>query len=77
MGNKPFAEKKKIYSESNISLTREIGDNYDSWNEDTIVERSKELIGELLKIFPMPKAEESDSEISKLDWEKNLNNEKK
>ncbi|MGO5461737.1 DUF262 domain-containing protein [Lactobacillus amylovorus] len=66
MGNKPFAEKKKIYSESNISLTREIGDNYDSWNEDTIVERSKELIGELLKIFPMPKAEESDANSNEI-----------
>lgn len=54
MKNKPYDEKRGFYQDSNISLTREIADEYDYWDKETILERSKKLKEELLSIYPMP-----------------------
>jgi hypothetical protein len=44
LSNKPFVEKKKLYKVSNITLTKMVA-KYDKWNEESINERAKYLIG--------------------------------
>lgn len=55
MGNKIYAEKREYYSESNISLTREVAKNYSKWDKESIIDRANKLADELIKIFPKPK----------------------
>lgn len=54
MSNKLYDEKRGFYQDSNISLTRDIAKEYDHWNKETILERSKKLKEALLSIYPMP-----------------------
>lgn len=55
MSNKIYAEKREYYSESNISLTREVAKNYSKWDKESIIDRANKLADELIKIFPKPK----------------------
>jgi uncharacterized protein with ParB-like and HNH nuclease domain len=53
--NKMYSEKKKEwYDTSNISLTRELKDNWDNWRESQILERAKILAERAIKIWPRP-----------------------
>lgn len=54
MSNKLYGEKRDFYKDSNISLTRDIANEYNHWDKATIIERSQNLANELLAIFPMP-----------------------
>ena len=40
---KPFSEKKGIYSKSNCESTKAITEHFDTWNEDKLAARQKEL----------------------------------
>ncbi|WEV37469.1 DUF262 domain-containing protein [Lactobacillus sp. ESL0677] len=55
MSNRTFTEKKEFYRDSNINLTREVAQSYSNWDETAITTRAKQLIAELLQIFPKPK----------------------
>ena len=55
MSNRIYAEKREYYSESNISLTREVAKNYSKWDKESIIDRANKLADELIKIFPKPK----------------------
>lgn len=61
MSNKVFSEKKEYYQNSNISLTREVANKYDTWGKDEIIDRTGKLTNELLNIFPMPDIKELDT----------------
>lgn len=54
MSNKPYSEKKEFYKDSNVSLTRDVAENYDQWSKDAIIDRTEKLTKELIQIFPMP-----------------------
>lgn len=54
ISNKLFSEKKQYYQDSNISLTRDIANEYNSWNQKAIIRRTSDLTDALLLIFPMP-----------------------
>ena len=54
MSNKLYDEKRNYYKDSNISLTRDIANEYDYWNKETIIKRTEDLTKALLIIFPMP-----------------------
>lgn len=58
MSNKLYGEKRDFYKESNISLTRDIATEFDHWDKETILERSRKLANALLDIFPMPNISE-------------------
>jgi len=49
LGSKPYANKKQSYSKSNCMLTRNISQNYDSFEEKNIIDRSNEIIEQLNK----------------------------
>lgn len=53
LSNSSFRDKKAIYKDSNISITRDIC-NYDIWNEESIKARAKELFSVALKIWSLP-----------------------
>ena len=55
LSNKPFQDKKTEYKNSNIVITRSVSE-YSNWNEDTIVERSKDLIDIAKKIWKAPES---------------------
>ena len=40
---KPYSEKIKFYEQSNSELTKSIPENFDSWNEDKLAARQREL----------------------------------
>lgn len=40
---KPYSEKRAIFSRSSVELTKAISENYDNWNDDKIASRQKEL----------------------------------
>lgn len=61
MSNKVFSEKKDYYQDSNISLTREVANEYNTWGKDEIIDRTRKLTKELLDIFPMPEIKEIDT----------------
>lgn len=42
-GQKPWSEKKLIFSQSSCSLTRAVAENYDSWNENKLDSRQQNL----------------------------------
>jgi len=42
-GQKPYDEKKKIYTQSNSKLTQAIPEHYETWNEDKLSARQREL----------------------------------
>lgn len=52
LGNKSFAEKKKVFAESDYQTTAEIAER-DSWTLDDIVERQKELAASAVKTWPL------------------------
>lgn len=54
MSNKLYSEKRDFYKNSNISLTRDIANEYNHWDKATILDRSQNLADALLAIFPMP-----------------------
>ncbi len=54
MSNKLFSEKQNYYKDSNISLTRDIANTYDHWDQETIIKRTGDLTDLLLSIFPLP-----------------------
>ncbi|WP_461240118.1 DUF262 domain-containing protein [Paucilactobacillus sp. N302-9] len=65
MSNKPYSEKKKFYKDSNVSLTREVSENYGQWGKNDITDRTEELTKELIQIFPVPNIKEvSEEEIT-------------
>jgi uncharacterized protein with ParB-like and HNH nuclease domain len=49
-GNKPFADKKGLYEQSNVKLNRELSQLAD-WNKDRLHERRKKLVKMSKKIF--------------------------
>lgn len=51
LGDKPFAEKKSLLSESNFSLTQSVLE-CDVWNEDAIMARGEELAKRAIEIWP-------------------------
>ena len=53
LSNKSFEEKKAIYINSNINITKEIN-SYDCWEENAIISRGKSLIGIVAKIWFCP-----------------------
>lgn len=64
LSNKLFSEKSKMYHQSNITLTRELANEYDKWDASTIEDRAKKLSEEALKIWKFPiqvQAEEQSS----------------
>lgn len=64
LSNKLFSEKSKMYQQSNITLTRELANEYDKWDACTIEDRAKKLSEEALKIWKFPiqvQAEEQSS----------------
>lgn len=54
LGNKPFEEKKKILSDSDFLLTKEIA-QFNEWNKDAIESRQKKLAEVAIKTWPIPK----------------------
>ena len=52
--NAPFAEKKKSYMESDISITKELG-NYDSWGMESIELRQGRFADRALAIWAFPR----------------------
>lgn len=54
MSNKLYTEKRNFYRNSNIILTRNIAKDYDHWDRETIINRTKYLTNLFLSIFPMP-----------------------
>lgn len=54
MSNKSFAEKRPYYSKSNVTLTRDVGDHFTTWNQETIEQRTQQLIKEFNTVFPRP-----------------------
>ena len=61
LSNKPFAEKKSLYRDSNYFITREIA-KLNDWSSNSILKRSKKMAAEALLLWPLP--EKYDSEIS-------------
>lgn len=62
MSNKSYAEKKEFYRESNVTLTREVADSYDTWGKEAMIDRTEKLTAELIQIFPMLEAVEDKKE---------------
>ncbi|MGX7350950.1 hypothetical protein RU97_GL000335 [Enterococcus canis] len=54
LSNKIFSEKRLLYKESNISLSRDVAEKYQSWNASTIENRGKELARQALEIWRFP-----------------------
>ena len=52
LGNMSFSEKKKMYSESGISMNRDIS-KYNRWSSAEIQARSEELANYAIKLWPM------------------------
>jgi len=59
LGDKPFTEKKEIFKESRLRLNKKLGD-LDTWNENTIKERTKELANEALEVWFAPPSHPSE-----------------
>lgn len=51
LSNEPFSVKKKYYKKSNIELNKNIC-TYDKWNQESIEQRSGDLINKFLCIWP-------------------------
>jgi uncharacterized protein with ParB-like and HNH nuclease domain len=51
--NYPFATKRELYRQSNVSMTRELA-NYDRWTAEAISERGKKLAAEASQIWSGP-----------------------
>ncbi|GBG04803.1 DUF262 domain-containing HNH endonuclease family protein [Lactobacillus rodentium] len=62
MSNKIYREKRKFYQDSNISLTRDIAQDYDKWDRDSIVDRTEKISHKLVNIFPKPNFEANTKE---------------
>lgn len=54
LSNKLFSEKSKMYQQSNITLTRELANEYDMWDASTIEDRAERLSKEALEIWKFP-----------------------
>ena len=54
MSNKSFEDKKDIYADSNIKLTRDIIE-FEKWDKESIVSRANNLFKLAEKIWPVPK----------------------
>ncbi|QQY78917.1 DUF262 domain-containing protein [Keratinibaculum paraultunense] len=53
MSNKSFEDKKDIYMNSNIKLTRDLT-NFEKWDKDSIISRANSLFKIANKIWPLP-----------------------
>lgn len=53
LSNKSFRDKKEIYRNSNISICRNICE-YESWNDESIKSRAKQLFDVALQIWELP-----------------------
>lgn len=62
MGNKSYGEKRKVYLDSNIKITRDLGMAYDKWDRESIINRTNELTKELIALFPKPVVKDSRKE---------------
>ena len=52
LGNKPFAEKKEVFGQSNYTLTREVA-QYSVWDDATIKERQRRLADLAVHTWPI------------------------
>ena len=53
IGNQDFSEKKGRYGDSDCGLTREIADEYDKWDKETIEERTRKLFELAKQVWPI------------------------
>ena len=60
LSNKPFTIKKQVYKDSGYFITRQIA-QMDDWSSTSILERSKKMAEDALKLWPLP--EKYDSEV--------------
>ncbi len=51
-GNRSFAEKRPVYEQSSIKLTKEIPERWGEWTETSIRERTRELFEIAKKVWP-------------------------
>lgn len=54
LSNKSFNDKKDFYSQSNISITRNISKYYEKWGKAEILDRANKLINSFIYIYPYP-----------------------
>lgn len=66
LSNKSFADKKELYKESNIKLTRDIF-NINTWNKEAILNRSLELYKKAKVIWQLPEDRYADHHSNELD----------
>jgi len=53
-GNKPFAEKKPVYMQSAIQLTREVAEQNENWTVDRLAERQRRMARLATAIWRLP-----------------------
>lgn len=71
LSNKSFTEKKKILTESNLKLNRDLI-KYNSWNENEIKDRALELYNKAIEIWKYPKGDYqlySDENVTKYEFD--------
>lgn len=61
MGNEAFIQKRKVFAESNFALNKLLG-NLGAWNQETILQRAKELGQMAVEIWAHPGGNESEME---------------
>jgi hypothetical protein len=54
LGNDSFDIKKEIYTDSKLSINSYFA-SYETWGESEIIERSKKIIDQFIKLWPRPK----------------------
>ncbi|WP_326717458.1 DUF262 domain-containing protein [Vagococcus jeotgali] len=64
LSNKTFAEKKMTYKDSNISMTRDLYQDYATWDEQSIISRAKKLSALATSIWVLPHTSESKEIVS-------------
>ncbi len=63
--NDPFEKKRPQFEQSSWKLTRDVSDNYDNWDIETIKDRSKKLAELASKIWQSPMPRDRQLEASK------------
>jgi Protein of unknown function (DUF1524). len=53
-GNKPFSEKKSVYMQSAIQLTREVAEQNENWTVDRLAERQRRMARLATAIWRLP-----------------------
>lgn len=72
LGNKPFSEKKNIFSQSNFALSREVS-RFANWTEENIKNRANELAEAALKIWSLPEKYKLTSDKIEIDYSASYN----